>query len=461
LNQRAAILGLLAIFILVAAVGASTELSQSHSQQTETESTSQTVGTSTIFPTTTGSTTTAEVNTSGQVFHILHVDAKLLNNNTELTEAHVVVWSQGLQNESSTPPAMFTLPAGRTYSITINDISGLIFGGWNLSAGSRTTTVSMMGDVTMIANYKLPGSQTISVSGRDLAGKSVAGVSTYLYDKNGVKIASDVIPTNFTVNYGGSYTVVADSHAFLAFKHWNNNLALASNRFNVDVTGNLSLTADYQRLPYPYTPHGRGNYTITVVSHTMDGGELVGMYFQVRINGVWNHVADGYTPASVSVPAGNEEVVMYHCAQVSQCSEKFFVYRYWNNTSPLTLTRWQYIDIKSDVVLNSFYEIIPATDAVHVTIEAMNSTGPIFVNCTCGSVVTINNSGGTSVAQSLEPYSFWLWKGRGYTVTVGDLPGYLFKGWTTGATSYTISFVAEPQDPASLTQYFAAMYTKK
>lgn len=151
---------------------------------------------------------------------------------------------------------------------------------------------------------------------------------------------------------------------------------------------------------------------------------------------------------------------MYHCAQTPGCTEKFFVYRYWNNTNPITLTRWQYIDIKSDVVLNSFYEIMPAKDAVHVTIEATNSTGPIFVNCTCGSVITIDNSDGTTIAQSLEPYSFWLWKGGSYTVTVGDLPGYKFIGWSTGATTYTISFVAETYDTVSLYQYFAAEYTK-
>jgi hypothetical protein len=288
----------------------------------------------------------------------------------------------------------------------------------------------------------------------------VAGVTADLYDKNGVKIASDVIPTNFTVNYGESYTVVANSHAVLAFRYWNNDRALANERFSLTAAGSRTLIAYYQKLAYPYTPSGKGNHTITVVAHTEDGGLLVGVYFQVRINGVWNHVADGYAPASVSVPAGNEEVVMYHCAQVPTCSEKFFIYRYWNNTSPLTLTRWQYLNLQSDLVLNSFYEIIPARDAVHVTIEAMNSTGPIFTNCTCGSVVTIDGSSGTHVAQSLEPYSFWLWKGRGYTVTVGDLPGYVFKGWSSGATSYTISFAAEPQDLVSLTQYFAAMYSK-
>lgn len=288
----------------------------------------------------------------------------------------------------------------------------------------------------------------------------MAGVTADLYDKNGVKIASDEIPTNFTVTYGQSYTVVANGHAVLAFRYWNNDRTLASERLSVTVSGSRTLIAYYQKLTYPYTPSGKGNHTITVIAHTADGGELVGMYFQVRINGVWNHVAGGYTPASVSVPSGNEEVVMYHCAQVPTCSEKFFVYRYWNNTSPQTLTRWQYLNLQSDLVLNSFYEIIPASDAVHVTIEAMNSTGPIFTNCTCGSVITIDGSGGTQVAQSLEPYSFWLWKGRSYTVTVGDLPGYIFKGWSTGATSYTVSFAAQSQDPATLTQYFAAMYTK-
>jgi hypothetical protein len=220
----------------------------------------------------------------------------------------------------------------------------------------------------------------------------------------------------------------------------------------------MTLTAYYQELPPPYKAHKPGNFTITVVAHTKDGGYLVGAYFQVRINGAWNQVADGYTPASVSVPAGNEEVVMYHCAQVSGCQDKFFVYRYWNNTSPHTLTRWQYIDVRSDMVLNSFYEIMPAADAVHVTVQAMTSTGPIFTNCTCGSIINISQ-GGVMVAQSLEPYSFWLWRGQNYTVTVGDLPGYHFTGWNTGQTSYTISFVPQPQT-SDLFFYLAANYVK-
>jgi len=443
---------------MVAAVGASTVLVQSTPLTTTTGAISHTDTTSRPV-TTTGTLATTKMATPKQIFHTLSVDAKLLNNGTELRNAQVMVWGQGLRNESSTIPANFSLLAGNSYNISVSNVTGLIFAGWNLGGNTKTTTVSLVGDVSLLAAYKLPGSQTISVSGSDLDGKSVAGVGVYLYDKSGVKIASDIIPTNFTVNYGQSYTIVADSHAVLAFRYWNQDQTLANNRFNVNVAGNTSLTAVYERLPYPYTPHGKGNYTITVISHTKDGGELVGMYFQVRINGVWNHVADGYTPASVQVPAGNEEVVMYHCAQVAGCSEKFFVYRYWNNTTPNTLTRWQYIDIKSDVVLNSFYEIIPARDAVHVTIEAMNSTSPIFVNCTCGSVITIHNSGGTAVAQSLEPYSFWLWRGSTYTVTVGDLPGYVFKGWSNGATTYTTSFVAEPED-SNLTQYFAALYAR-
>jgi hypothetical protein len=126
------------------------------------------------------------------------------------------------------------------------------------------------------------------------------------------------------------------------------------------------------------------------------------------------------------------------------------------------LTRWQYINLTGDIRVNSFYEIIPANDAVHVTIEAMNSSGPIYVNCTCGANITVYGDNGTPVAQSLEPYSFWLWKGRSYTVTVGDIPGYSFVRWTTEETTHKISFVAEPQgsdDPFS--QYFAAIYAKK
>ena len=217
-------------------------------------------------------------------------------------------------------------------------------------------------------------------------------------------------------------------------------------------------------MAFPYKHSGTGNHTLTVIAHTMDGGLVIGAYFQVRIHGVWSNVADGYTPASVTVPDGSEEVVMYHCAQTAGCADKFFVYRFWNNTSPITLTRWQYWNMNQDAVFNSFYEVIPASDAVHVTIEAQDQSSgqPIFVNCTCGAPITVYNSAGTAVAASLEPYSFWLWKGQTYTVTVGDLSGYTFMGWTVSSSGHTISFVAMPwtNGPDPYYQYFAAIYHK-
>jgi uncharacterized repeat protein (TIGR02543 family) len=46
-------------------------------------------------------------------------------------------------------------------------------------------------------------------------------------------------------------------------------------------------------------------------------------------------------------------------------------------------------------------------------------------------------------------------------VTVGDLPGYAFTGWTTGATTYSITFTAQPQGTDPYYQYFAAIYAKR
>jgi uncharacterized repeat protein (TIGR02543 family) len=272
----------------------------------------------------------------------------------------------------------------------------------------------------------------------------------------------DNVPANFTGKGGDVYTFTAKSAASVLFKYWNNDPTLTNASLTVTLAGNMTETAYFQQLPFPYKHSGTGNHTLTVVAHTMDGGLVIGAYFQVRIGGAWNHVADGYTPGSVTIPDGSEEVVMYHCAQTEGCNSKFFVYRYWNNTSPITLTRWQYFTMSHDATFNSFYEVIPAADAVHVTIEAVDQSSgqPIFVNCTCGAQVTIYNSAGTAVAQSLEPYSFWLWKGHVYTVTVGDLPGYTFAGWTVSSTSHTITFTAQPQGTDPYYQYFAAIYRK-
>jgi hypothetical protein len=329
--------------------------------------------------------------------------------------------------------------------------------------------VILNGNTKLVAIYKSLGVQTVSILGKTLDGRSLVGVGiniiSYSQDASGgthVSSANDTMPANITAKYGQTYTIVTGGTRAVAFKYWSRVGGSTNSSYTLKVNGNTSITAYFDRLPIPYVHSGRGNHTITVIAHTLDGGEVVGAYFQVRINGAWNHYADGYTPASVTVPDGVEKVVMYHCAQVTGlCTDKFFVYRYYNNTMPSTLTRWQYVNVNSDMVFHSFYEVIPATDAVHLTIEAMNSTGPIYVNCTCGADILIKGANGTSVAESLEPYSFWLWKGRNYTVMVGDIPGYKFVKWTTGATSYTINFTARPDGSDNYTQYFAAIYSKK
>jgi hypothetical protein len=359
-------------------------------------------------------------------------------------------------------PTNITIAGGSTYSLTAGALRGYSFSHW--SAGGTTTSVdvSLTSDTTLVAYYIPNGMQTLSVVAKLLDGKSVVGVDAQIIPQHGTAF-NDTIPVNLTASYGQTYKIVADSASAVAFKYWNGDSALTNDTFVTALDGNATITAYYQALPIPYKASGSGNHTITVIAHTMDGGLVIGAYFQVRIHGVWNHVADGYSPASVTVPDGSEEVVMYHCSEVANvCSDKFFVYRFWNNTNPVTLTRWQYLNLQSDLVLNSFYEVIPASEAVHVTIEAVTSSGPIFVDCTCGSLVTIANLNGTAVAQSLEPYSFWLWKGETYFVTVGDLPGYTFSGWTTGAKTYTIQITAQPQgDPSDpYYQYFAAIYWK-
>lgn len=359
-------------------------------------------------------------------------------------------------------PATVILSGGAGYTVSLDDKKGYSLVRWSSGETSTSITVTLSQNMTLIAFYKPLGQQTLRVIAKLLDGKSLVGVGLDMINSQSVK-TSNTIPENISASFGQTYTIVAKSTSAVLFKYWNGNLTLTNASLTTSITGNTTAVAYFQQLPFPYKHSGTGNHTITVIAHTPDGGLVVGAYFQVRINGVWNHVADGYTPASVTVPAGNEELVMYHCAQVpGLCDDKFFVYRHYNNTTPNVLTRWQYLNLQSDMVMHSFYEVIPASEAVHVTIEAVNGTGPIFVNCTCGSVITIANLNGTPIAQSLEPYSFWLWKGRVYTVTVGNLTGYTFMGWTTGQTGYTITFTAQPQQGASdpYYQYFAAIYKK-
>jgi uncharacterized repeat protein (TIGR02543 family) len=362
-------------------------------------------------------------------------------------------------------PATLTLNGGDTYTVTVSDKKGFML--WHWSSGETTTSASVLlnQNTSLVAFYKPLGLQTVQVTAKLLNGKSVVGVGLGIVNhqmQSSSASSIDTIPANFTGHGGDVYTFTAKSAAAVLFKDWNNDPTLSNATLTVTLASNATVTAYFQQMAFPYKHSGTGNHTLTVVAHTMDGGLVIGAYFQVRINGQWNHVADGFTPGSVTIPDGSEEVVMYHCAQTDGCSNKFFVYRYWNNTSPITLTRWQYFTMNHDQTFNSFYEVIPAVDAVHVTIEAVDqSTGqPIFVNCTCGALVTVYNTAGTAVAQSLEPYSFWLWKGHVYTVTVGDLSGYTFAGWTVSSTSHTITFTAQPQGSDPYYQYFAAIYRK-
>jgi Divergent InlB B-repeat domain len=361
-------------------------------------------------------------------------------------------------------PAAISLPSGSSYTITAGNMKGFSFTRWSSGVTSASVTILLDQNTSLVAFYKPLGTQTLAVTAKLLNGKSVVGVQLDIINhqlQQASAHSTDIVPANLTSKYGDFFTVTAGSAAAVAFQYWNGDHGMTNASLTVTLTGNITVTAYYQELALPYAHSGTGNHTITAIAHTMDGGLVVGAYFQVRINGAWDNVASGYTPGSVTVPNGNEELVMYHCAQTAGCESKFFVYRYYNNTKPTTFTRWQYIDLQSDMVVNSFYQVIPASEAVHVTIEAVNSTGPIFVNCTCGSLITIAALNGTTIAQSLEPYSFWLLSGESYTVTVGNLPGYTFQKWTTGSTSFTITFVAQATNPSDpYYQYFAAIYSK-
>ena len=372
-------------------------------------------------------------------------------------------------NQPGTPtplPAAISLPSGFVYTITAGTPKDYSFVKWSSGGTSSGTNVLLNQNTSLVAFYKPLGTQTLAVTAKLLNGKSLVGVQLDIIDHQLQQASAhsiDVIPANFTGKYGDVYTVTADSAAAVEFQYWNGDHSLANASLTVTLTGNATVTAYFQQLAFPYAHSGPGNHTITVIAHTMDGGLVVGAYFQVRINGAWDNVASGYTPGSVTVPNGNEELVMYHCAQTAGCESKFFVYRYYNNTTPTTFTRWQYINLQSDMVVNSFYQIIPASEAVHVTIEAVDSsTGqPIFVNCTCGSLITIADMSGTTIAQSLEPYSFWLISGQSYKVTIGNLSGYTFQSWTTGVHSFTLGFTAQTTDPSNpYYQYFAGIYSK-
>jgi hypothetical protein len=97
------------------------------------------------------------------------------------------------------------------------------------------------------------------------------------------------------------------------------------------------------------------------------------------------------------------------------------------------------------MVINSFYDVMPSSKAVHVVIQSLNASNyqPLF-HCTCGALITIYYNG-QPFAQSLTPYAFFLWKGANYTVTLGPLYPYTFIKWDNGVTTTTRTFVAQLQ----------------
>ena len=452
----------------------STKISKSISattttQQTTTTSVSSSGGNSGVSTTTSTSITssssiTTSSSSSGPASYVLDIKAQL-DNGTTLSGLRVVISAGNTMVNSSQLPASFDLKGGTTYNITVSDGNGYYFDRWKTGQSSRSIIVVLSGDLILTADYRAAGLQTISVYGKDVENRTVAGPTVYFY-KNGIMNGSDVLPANFTATYGERVSVVAFGATSLSFKDWNDNLSMTNEAYNFTVKDNTSLTAYYIPGAVPFTPPGPGNYTITVISHTLDGGELIGAYFQVRINGVWNNYVQGWTPASVQIPANvTEMLVMYHCARVDPCTQRFFVYRHYNDSAN-TLTRWIYIPPGSgNVVINSFYEIVPASGVVYVHVNGVDSIyHRNLYNCTCGALITIYQNN-TPMAQSLTPYSFFLWKGANYTVNLGPISGYTFVDWDNGVTSTNRSLVPTPEyvdayDPYAYDQDIAGIYQK-
>ncbi|MDA4118709.1 MAG: hypothetical protein OK455_10250, partial [Thaumarchaeota archaeon] len=213
--------------------------------------------TTTNKPTTTTTTTTTSTTTtvSTRLLYLLQAEA-LLPNGSALPGASVAISAAGMPAQNYSAPSQLRLPEG-SYAITVSapPSRGFLFQRWSSGETNRTLDVSLDRNITLVADYRTAGPQIITVIGKDLQGRSVAGAITSLYASNGTKIASDQIPANFTVRYGQTYQVVADGNAYMPFRYWGPDPKLTNATHVVFVTGNTTLSAYYQELPPPYKPH--------------------------------------------------------------------------------------------------------------------------------------------------------------------------------------------------------------
>ncbi|HKU50142.1 MAG TPA: hypothetical protein VJP79_09345, partial [Nitrososphaera sp.] len=286
---------------------------------------------------------------------------------------------------------------------------------------------------------------TITVKTKYDTGNSFSG-ATVILKKNGVKVDSKPSPATFTVTVGAKYTVTPKDTSTASFEQWTSGSTVRERAVTATTTAK-TLTATYEKTtPTTSSCSGtaHGANTVTVVSCTLDGASIPGMYVNLRENG--NIIADGYTPKTFNLTPGKDYVVvLYWCCDY-----------YFRHYSDGTLTRYYTVTGESTgILLKGMYERVPASQAAKLNVIAKDTAGNVIGGTTSNPDGSISAEPGmwmwlTSPGAS-SPYTgaytgssstpFVVFEGKTYKVTMSSFDKYQFDHWQdTGSTSPNRSF---------------------
>jgi hypothetical protein len=305
-------------------------------------------------------------------------------------------------------------------------------------------SASALTPLVQAPNAQAASQTTITVKTKYDNGTSFSG-ATIVLKKNGVKIDSKPSPATFTVTVGEKYTVSPKDTTSAKFKQWTSG-STARDRVVTATTTAKTLTAIYAKSATTgsCTGSAAGSNTVTVVSCTLDGTALPGMYVNIRENG--NIVADGYTPKTFSLTPGKEYVVvLYWCCDY-----------YFRHYSDGTLTRYHIVTANSNgIVLKGLYERVPSSQDAKLNVIAKDTAGRVIGGTTSNPDGSISAEPGMwmwlTPPGASSPYTgaytgssstpFVVFDGKSYKITMASFDRYQFDHWQgTGSTNPTRSF---------------------
>lgn len=303
-----------------------------------------------------------------------------------------------------------------------------------------------IGSIQLVPRADAAALTTITVKTKYDTGTSFSG-ATVVLKKNGVKIDSKPSPATFSVTVGEKYTVSPRDTSTAKFEQWSSG-STSRDRTVTATTTAKTLTAIYAKTststPSECGGSASGSYTVTVVSCTLDGTSLPGMYLNLRENG--NIVADGYTPKTFNLTPGKDYVVvLYWCCDY-----------YFRHYSDGTLTRYHEVTGgSSGKLLKGLYERVPASQAAKLNVIAKDTNGNTIGGTTSNPDGSISTEPGMwmwlTPPGTSTPYTgaytgssstpFVVFEGKTYKITMSSFGKYEFDHWQdNGSTNPNRSF---------------------